>query len=129
MENNEIYKNELNALRAEYEEKLALKEAECALLRKNEKEVQDAKNEKKKKTEDYLNEYVSIKLFKDNDKYKDDVYVAVNGKNCVIKRGEWVKVRRKFAMVLKDSEIQDMKTAKYLEEESARFMEECQGSI
>lgn len=129
MENNEIYKNELNALRAEYEEKLALKEAECALLRKNEKEAQDAKNEKKKKTEDYLNEYVSIKLFKDNDKYKDDVYVAVNGKNCVIKRGEWVKVRRKFAMVLKDSEIQDMKTAKYLEEESARFMEECQGNI
>ena len=34
----------------------------------------------------YLEEYIAIKLFKDNDRYKDDVYVAINGKNCVIKR-------------------------------------------
>ena len=34
--------------------------------------------------EAYLNEYVAIKLFRDNDRYRDDVYVAVNGRNCVI---------------------------------------------
>ena len=74
-------------------------------------------------TEAYLNEYVAVKLFRDNDRYKDDVYVAVNGRNCVIKRGEWVKIKRKFALVLDQSEIQDMQTAEYLEAEQARFRE------
>lgn len=74
-------------------------------------------------TEAYLNEYVAVKLFRDNDRYKDDVYVAVNGHNCLIKRGEWVKVKRKFALVLDQSEIQDMQTAEYLEAEQARFRE------
>ena len=73
--------------------------------------------------EAYLNEYVSVKLFRDNDKYKDPVYVAVNGQNCVIKRGEWVKIKRKFALVLDQSEIQDMQTAEMLEAEQARFRE------
>jgi hypothetical protein len=73
--------------------------------------------------EAYLNEYVAVKLFRDNDRYKDDVYVAVNGRNCVIKRGELVKIKRKFALVLDQSEIQDMQTAEYLEAEQARFRE------
>ena len=73
--------------------------------------------------EAYLNEYVAVKLFRDNDRYKDDVYVAVNGHNCLIKRGEWVKVKRKFALVLDQSEIQDMQTAEYLEAEQNRFRE------
>ncbi len=79
--------------------------------------------------EAYLNEYVAVKLFRDNDRYKDDVYVAVNGHNCVIKRGEWVKIKRKFAMVLDQSEIQDMQTAEMLEAEQQRFRaaEEAQG--
>ena len=71
--------------------------------------------------EAYLNEYVAVKLFRDNDRYKDDVYVAVNGQNCLIKRGEWVKIKRKFALVLDQSEIQDMQTAEYLEAEQARY--------
>lgn len=74
--------------------------------------------------EAYLNEYVSVKLFRDNDKYKEPVYVAVNGKNCVIRRGEWVKVKRKFALVLDQSEIQDMRTAEMMEQESSRFKSE-----
>ncbi|MBE6559446.1 MAG: hypothetical protein E7661_10645 [Ruminococcaceae bacterium] len=73
--------------------------------------------------EAYLNEPVAVKLFRDNDRYKDDVYVAVNGQNCVIKRGEWVKIKRKFAIVLDQSEIQDMKTAEMLEAEQNRFRE------
>ena len=71
--------------------------------------------------EAYLNELVAIKLFRDNDRYRDDVYVAVNGHNCLIKRGEWVKIKRKFALVLDQSEIQDMKTAEMLEAEQSRF--------
>ena len=71
--------------------------------------------------EAYLEEPVSIKLFRDNDRYRDDVYVAVNGQNCVIKRGEWVKIKRKFALVIDQSEIQDLKTSAMLESEQARF--------
>lgn len=78
--------------------------------------------------EAYLNEYVAIKLFRDNDRYRDDVYVAVNGRNCVIKRGEWVKVKRKFALVLDQSEIQDMKTAELLEAEQKRYREVEEGA-
>lgn len=73
--------------------------------------------------EAYLNEYVAVKLFRDNDRYKDDVYVAVNGHNCLIKRGEWVKIKRKFALVLDQSEIQDIQTAEMLEAEQNRFRE------
>ena len=76
-----------------------------------------------KDTEAYLNEYVAVKLFRDNDRYKDDVYVAVNGHNCVIKRGEWVKIKRKFALVRDQSELQDMQPAEMLEAEQARFRE------
>ena len=73
--------------------------------------------------EAYLNEYVAVKLFRDNDRYKDDVYVAVNGQNCIVKRGEWVKIKRKFALVLDQSEVQDMQTAEYREAEQAKFRE------
>lgn len=71
--------------------------------------------------EAYLEEYVAVKLFRDNDRYKDDVYVAVNGHNCIIRRGEWVRIKRKFALVLDQSEIQDMQTAEMLEAEQNRF--------
>ncbi|MBE6675259.1 MAG: hypothetical protein IKB28_06115 [Clostridia bacterium] len=75
----------------------------------------------------YLEEYIAIKLFRDNDRYKDDVYVAINGKNCVIKRGEWVKIKRKFALVLDQSEIQDSKAAKLMEAEQNRFVAKSRG--
>ena len=81
---------------------------------------QKTKNSSAAEVEAYLNETVAVKLFRDNDRYKDDVYVAVNGQNCVIKRGEWVNVKRKFALVLDQSEIQDMKTAEMLEAEQKR---------
>ena len=48
---------------------------------------QKIKNPSAAEVEAYLNETVAVKLFRDNDRYKDDVYVAVNGQNCVIKRG------------------------------------------
>lgn len=69
----------------------------------------------------YMNELVEIELFKDNGKYKDDVYVAVNGENCVIKRGERVKIKRKFAEVLDQSMQQKKETAKYMEQKSGEW--------
>ena len=93
------------------------------MLKNIDKAKKDERKRRMAEAEKYLNEYVSIKLFKDNDKYRDDVYVAVNGKNCIIKRGEWVKVRRKFALVIDQSEIQDLKTAEFLEGQQKKFEE------
>ena len=111
------------ALKEEYELKLAEKEAENARLRGEKRSADERAIEAAKEYERYLNDYISVKLFKDNDRYKDDVYVAVNGQNCIIKRGEWVKIKRKFALVLDASEIQDMKTAEFIEREQKRFSE------
>lgn len=116
-------KDMIAALKAEYEQRLAEKDAENALLREKKREREEKAILAAKEYEDYLNEYISVKLFKDNDRYKDDVYVAVNGQNCIIKRGEWVKIKRKFALVLDASEIQDMKTAEFIAREQKRFLE------
>ena len=113
----------INALKEEYEAKLLEKDAEIALLKNVEKSKKEEKARMKAEAEKYLNEYVSIKLFRDNDKYRDDVYVSVNGKNCIIKRGEWVRIRRKFALVIDQSEIQDLKTAEFLENQQRKFEE------
>ena len=60
-------------------------------------------------------ELIEVTLFKDNDKYKEDVYVAVGGKNCVIKRGVPVKIKRKYYLALKQSNAQDDAAAKLME--------------
>ena len=64
-------------------------------------------------------ELVEVKLFKDNNKYKDDVFVQVNGENCVIKRGEKVMVKRKFREVLDNSDMQDYETSMLIERKSS----------
>ena len=71
--------------------------------------------------EAYWNEPVEVKLFKDNNKYKDDVFVSVNGENCVIKRGERVMIKRKFAEVLDHSDMQDYETSLLIERKTSEF--------
>ena len=66
-------------------------------------------------------ELVEIKLFKDTGKYKDDVFVAVNGESIAIKRGERVRIKRKFAEVLDNSEHQDYETSRLIEAKSEEF--------
>lgn len=56
-------------------------------------------------------EKVSVHLFKDNNLYRDDVYVAVNGQNIKIKRGKQVEVDKMFAEVLDNSRAQDAAAA------------------
>ena len=51
-------------------------------------------------------ELVEVMLFKDTGRYSDDVFVSVNGENCIIKRGEKVKIKRKFKEVLDNSMAQ-----------------------
>ena len=84
-------------------------------------EMSASASQERRKQRDYMEELVEVKLFKDNGKYKDDVFVAVNGENCVIKRGERVKIKRKFAEVLDNSDRQDYETARLIERRSAEF--------
>lgn len=64
---------------------------------------------------------VKVRLFKDGEKYKDDVFVAVNGKSCLIKRGQTVEIEEKFAEVLENSANQDAATADLITAESDNF--------
>lgn len=77
--------------------------------------------EEKAAHEAEMDELVEVKLFKDNGKYKDDQFVAVNGENIVIKRGERVKIKRRFAEVLDNSDRQDYETSKLIESKSEEF--------
>lgn len=64
---------------------------------------------------------VYVRLFKDGDKYKDDVFVAVNGRAYQIQRGVTVKVPRYVADVLEQSMEQDNATANLIEQESSSY--------
>ena len=61
----------------------------------------------------YYSEPVNINLFKDNDKYNSDVFVAVNGVGMFVPRGEEVEIPRKYVEALKNSEMQDCFAADY----------------
>ena len=69
------------------------------------------------------NELVAIKLFYDGEKYKDDVFVAVNGRRFLIKRGETVMVPEYVKEVLDNSQKQDASARCYMEEESEKARE------
>lgn len=67
---------------------------------------------------------VEVELFKDNKDYKDDVFVCVNGKDIVIKRGIKVMVDKKYKEVIDASKAQDQKTAQLIETKQNEYREE-----
>lgn len=69
-------------------------------------------------------ELVEIRLFKDNNKYKDDVYVGLNGRGYLIKRGQTVRVPRAVYEIIENSRDQDEYTARLIEQESTRYENE-----
>ena len=103
---------------AQAEAKKIVEDAKAAVAKKD---TSGMTPEEKAAHNAYMNEYVEVKLFKDNGKYKDDVFVAVNGENCLIKRGERVKIKRKFAEVLDNSEHQDYETAQLIEQKTGEW--------
>lgn len=64
---------------------------------------------------------VKIQLFKDSKRYKDDVFVGVNGKPYKIQRGKAVEVPAAVAEVLEHSMSQDTAAAEYMEQERAAY--------
>lgn len=55
----------------------------------------------------YNEEMVTIRLFKDNDKYKDDLTVGRNGYFYRIQRGVSVKVPKGIAEIIENQERMD----------------------
>lgn len=75
----------------------------------------------------YWEELVPYKAIYDGDKYKDDIYVGVNGKSWLIKRGEEVMIPRNVLAAIEDSERQKADAAKardaYFDNMAARSKE------
>lgn len=82
-----------------------------------EKRLVDADPEEKRR--------VKIKLFKDNDKYRDALYVSINNYNAQIPRGVEVDVPYYVAKHIEEMERQDAHTAALIEayEEDLRARE------
>lgn len=97
----------------EMQEKIASLESE--LMGRKGPAAAPAASSEPSENEARMREPVEIRLFKDNGKYKDDVFVAVNGKAWQIKRGETVKVPRYVKEVLDSSISQDQYAAKFAE--------------
>ena len=87
----------LEALAKVYKEKLAALEAAGVDAAKEVRKIRDITAQKP-------DDYVEIRLFRDGDKYRDDVLVGINGYMCRIKRGVPVKIKRSFAKVIAESE-------------------------
>lgn len=64
---------------------------------------------------------VRIRLFKDNERYKDDVTVVHNGKAWRIKRGVDVDVPMYIALIIEQSLNQDERTSMMIQRESDAF--------
>ena len=59
---------------------------------------------------------VKIRLFKDSNKYKNDLFVGVNGRTFLIKRGVEVEVPESVALVIEDSQAQEIEAMRVMEE-------------
>lgn len=59
-----------------------------------------------------MEDYVEIMIPR-SEKNPGPVFIGVNGENVLVKRGEYVKIRRKFAEALRNSFIQENASADY----------------
>lgn len=96
--------------------------AEAARMAANAKGAPDGMTDEERAAyEAYMNEEVEVKLFRDNDRYRDPVFVGCNGETIAIQRGERVKIRRKFAEILDNSDKQDYETGLMIRRKCAEF--------
>lgn len=79
-----------------------------------------AKKEETKTTK-WEDQKVRVTLFKDNERYKEDVTVVVNGKAFRIKRGVEVEIPVYVWRVLEKGMAQDVQTATMIQAESDAF--------
>lgn len=104
--------------KAEAEKMIADAKAQVAEAEKQEAEKQVAPQGK---ANDPGEELVPYYIFGDNERYKGDVFVAVNGETLQIQRNKQVMIKRKFADVLDAQQAQDANTARYIARQSEDF--------
>lgn len=96
----------------EYAKAQQVKNEELAVkLAEKEEDIPEPENQNPEKVRAWLEERVPFYAFKDDDKYKDDIVVGVNGKNFIIQRGKQVMIPRYVAMVIEESMVQDTHAA------------------
>lgn len=100
-------------------------EALMARNKKLEADVKKLRADKKEEKQEKASvqppvQKVKIKLYKDSQRYKDDVFVAVNGQTFLIQRGVEVEVPDFVAEVLKNSAEQDAAAAAMIETKSSK---------
>lgn len=85
--------------------------------------VAKAQRDAKRKAEEArLEEYVEVMVPKiPVSGYKEPVYLSINGENCRFERGVRVKIKRKFANLLDQSQMQDAQTIALMEGEAQKF--------
>lgn len=79
---------------------------------KGEATKQDETQGKGAASEPSMEDYVEIMVPR-SEKNPGPVFIGVNGENVLVKRGEYVKVKRKFAQALKLSFQQENASADY----------------
>lgn len=76
---------------------------------------------KKETPKSWENQTVKVKLFKDTERYKDDVTVVVNGKVWRIQRGKEVDLPMFVWKVVEKGLAQDFQTASLIQAEEESF--------
>ena len=66
-------------------------------------------------------EFVRVKLFKDDYRYRDDLYVAINGKNWYIKRGKEVTLPKYVADFIEHTMAEEARIWEKVEQEENDF--------
>ena len=64
---------------------------------------------------------LTVTINKDDDKYKDDIVVGLNGKVYRIQRGKHVRIPRPVYNIIRRSMAQDAATAEMLEEKAREY--------
>lgn len=103
-EREEQLKAQIEAIKAQAAEDKAIAEAKIRELSQAVSEGDSAQVD----PEQYLEQLVQVQLIKDNERYKDDVVIGINGHNTIIKRGIPVMIKRKIALILESSYRQQM---------------------
>lgn len=114
---------EQDAIIAELRAQLKPKEASCGSTDEDAEKAKKAKaDEERRRYTAWLEEKVPVKLIKlPFSGYTDSVFLSVNGESIRIKRGEQVMVKRKFAMLLDQSQMQNDKAIGYMVDEETRY--------
>lgn len=107
---NQVENNREKTMTAEEIEKM-IQAAKAEAVAEYEKSQVSTAAPKKADTEP--EERVTIELFRDNDKYNNDLVVGVNGKYYQIRRGIPVDVPKSVAEVIANSKKQDYNAAEY----------------